>query len=120
MPAGRKGCYTGLMLLISWLLLFILGVASLYLPYVQCYYWRGFWRWLALLPLCLPLGYVATVVPRMLAAEPDHSINGELFFSLVLVSVLLSLGLRVWHAKSGGEDVRKLDADAPGKGEQGD
>jgi hypothetical protein len=82
---------------------------------VQCYYWRGFWRWLALLPIFLPLGYVATAVPRMFAEEPDHGINGELFFGLVLVSVLLSLGLRVWHAKSGGEDVRKLDADEPDK-----
>ncbi len=111
MSAGKEGCYTGAMLLISWLLLFTLGVASLYLPYVQCYYWRGAWRWLALLPVFLPLGYVVSAVPRMFGDEPDHSINGELFFALVLASVLLSLGLRVWHASSGGEDIRKIGND---------
>ena len=101
------------MLLISWILLFALGVASLYLPYVQWYYWRGFWRWLALAPLLLPLGYVASILPRMLAEESDHSVHGELFFGLVLASVVLSLGLRFWHAKSGGEDVRRLESDEP-------
>ena len=95
------------MLLISWIILFGLGVASLYLPFVHWYYWRGSWRILALVPLLLPLGYVATVVPRMLASEPDHSINGELFFSLVAASFALSMGFRAWHGRAGGDDIRR-------------
>jgi hypothetical protein len=89
------------MLVISWILLFAAGVASLYLPYVQCYYWRGLWRWLALLPLLLPLGYAAKSIFGMLSVPPEHAINGPLFFGLVILSLLLSLGLRLgynkWH-----------------------
>jgi hypothetical protein len=91
------------MLVISWILLFAVGVASLYLPYVHCYYWRGPWRWLALLPLLLPLGYAAKAMLGMFAEPPEHAINGPLFFGLVILSLLLSLGLRLgynkWHRR---------------------
>ena len=82
------------MLIVTWLFLFLLVVAALYLPFVHCYYWQGAWRWLALAPLVLPVGYVASQVPPMLAENPDHSINGLLAVGLVFISLLLSLGLR--------------------------
>lgn len=84
--------------------MFALGVASLYLPYVHCYYWRGLWRWLALLPLLLPLGYAGKSMLGMFAVPPVHAINGALLFGLVILSLLLSLALRLayqkWHKAS--------------------
>lgn len=99
MPDRELADTLGVMLIITWLILFLLVVASLYLPFVHYYYWQGIWRWLALLPLVLPLGYVASQVLQMLADEPDHSVSGPLAVGLVIISLVLSLGLRLWYSR---------------------
>ena len=91
------------MLAISWIILLAAGVACLYLPFVQWYYWRGFWRWLAIVPALLPLSYFAWSVVGMLSDPPDHSIHGPLFFGLIAISLLLSVVLRAWHQQKAGQ-----------------
>ncbi len=78
------------MVYISGLVLLALFLLCFYLPVRAYRAWHGRWRYVALIPLLIPVAFVVRVLVGLVQEPPEHRLSPELVVAVILGALFLT------------------------------